>query len=219
MSGATAEPRRLSQTTDDVEVAAIGAGQAGLAIGYLLKRQGRRFVILERADELAPAWHERWDSLTLFTPRRYSALPGLPFPGDPNGYPTRDEVITYLERYAETFELPARRTKAELREDGDGVGDLAVTSTASIRVNSCATPSKRHLAAGEMRPGFSGLAAISRRRPKTRSGRLNRWRVVDRAGWPSCATAIPASKMRSVRLTVGLSTAQASAASGLPRSA
>ena len=84
----------------------IGGGQAGLAIGYYLRQQGCRFVILERASELAPAWRERWDSLTLFTPRRYSALPGLPFPGDPDGYPTRDEVIAYLERYAETFQLP-----------------------------------------------------------------------------------------------------------------
>jgi putative flavoprotein involved in K+ transport len=91
--------------TNDVEVAVIGAGQAGLAMGYFLERQGRRFVILERAGEIAPAWRERWDSLTLFTPRRYSALPGLPFPGDPDGYPTRDEVIAYLEGYAETFKL------------------------------------------------------------------------------------------------------------------
>src|ERR671930_532707 len=95
-----------AQHTADAEVAVIGAGQAGLAIGYFLRRQGRRFVILERAGEIAPAWRERWDSLTLFTPRRYSALPGLPFPGDPDGYPTRDEVIAYLERYAEAFELP-----------------------------------------------------------------------------------------------------------------
>ena len=61
--------------TNHVEVAVIGAGQAGLAIGSFLERQGHRFVILERAGELAPAWRERWDSLTLFTPRRYSALP------------------------------------------------------------------------------------------------------------------------------------------------
>jgi len=84
----------------------IGGGQAGLAIGYYLRQQGCRFVILERASEFAPAWRERWDSLTLFTPRRYSALPGQPCPGDPDGYPTRDEVIAYLERYAETFQLP-----------------------------------------------------------------------------------------------------------------
>jgi cation diffusion facilitator CzcD-associated flavoprotein CzcO len=89
-----------------LEVAVIGGGQAGLAIGYYLRQQGCRFVILERANALAPAWRERWDSLSLFTPRRYSALPGLPFPGDPDGYPTRDQVITYLERYAKSFELP-----------------------------------------------------------------------------------------------------------------
>jgi putative flavoprotein involved in K+ transport len=90
----------------DYDVAVIGAGQAGLALGHYLARQDRRFVVLERGDSIAPAWRERWDSLTLFTPRRYSSLPGLPFPGDPDGYPARDEVIAYLERYAETFELP-----------------------------------------------------------------------------------------------------------------
>ena len=49
MSRATGEPRAGSQSSDDVEVAVIGAGQAGLAMGYFLRRQGRRFVILERA--------------------------------------------------------------------------------------------------------------------------------------------------------------------------
>ena len=88
------------------EVAVVGGGQAGLAMGYYLRQQGRRFVILERGDSIAPAWRERWDSLKLFTPRGYSSLPGHPFPGDPDDYPSRDEVIGYLERYAETFELP-----------------------------------------------------------------------------------------------------------------
>jgi putative flavoprotein involved in K+ transport len=88
------------------DVIVIGAGQAGLAMGYHLARQGRRFVILDAADSIGAAWRDRWDSLVLFTPRRYDALPGLEFPGDPDGYPTRDEVIDYLERYAATFELP-----------------------------------------------------------------------------------------------------------------
>jgi len=91
---------------DRFEVAVIGAGQAGLAVGYFLARQGRRFVILEAADGVGAAWRDRWDSLVLFTPRRYDALPGLSFPGNPDGYPTRHEVIAYLERYAATFELP-----------------------------------------------------------------------------------------------------------------
>ena len=94
------------------EVVVIGGGQAGLAMGHYLRQQGRRFVIFERGASIAPAWRERWDSLTLFTPRRYSALPSLPFPGDPDGYPTRDEVIAYLERYAETFELPVELNSA-----------------------------------------------------------------------------------------------------------
>jgi putative flavoprotein involved in K+ transport len=117
MSETSREPTRAA---DDMDVAVIGAGQAGLTIGYFLERQGGRFVILERAGEIAPAWRERWDSLTLFTPRRYSALPGMPFPGDPDGYPTRDEVIAYLERYAETFELPVElNSDVERLERGD----------------------------------------------------------------------------------------------------
>jgi len=89
MSEAHAQPATLSQSSADIEVAVIGAGQAGLAIGHFLKLQGRRFVMLERAGGIAAAWRERWDSLTLLTPRRYSALPGMPFPGEPDGYPTR----------------------------------------------------------------------------------------------------------------------------------
>jgi putative flavoprotein involved in K+ transport len=106
MSRVTGEPTARSHRGDDLQVAVVGAGQAGLAIAYFLRRQDGRFVIFDRAGELAAAWHQRWDSLTLFTPRRYSALPGLSFPGDPDGYPTRGEVIAYLDRYAETFELP-----------------------------------------------------------------------------------------------------------------
>jgi putative flavoprotein involved in K+ transport len=122
MNSATGEPSARPQSSDDVEVAVIGAGQAGLAMGHFLVRQGRRFVILERADSIGSAWRERWESLTLFTPRRYSALPGLSFPGDPEGYPTRDEVIAYLEHYAETFQLPIELNsevkKLELGDDG-----------------------------------------------------------------------------------------------------
>ena len=91
---------------DRFEVAVIGAGQAGLAVGYFLAKEGRNFTILEASDSIGSAWRTRWDSLVLFTPRRYDSLPGLPFPGDPDGYPGRDEVTSYLDEYASTFELP-----------------------------------------------------------------------------------------------------------------
>ena len=131
MSGLAGEPDARSQA-DDVEVAVVGAGQAGLAIGYHLKGQGHRFVILERGSQIAPAWRERWESLTLFTPRRYSALPGLAFRGDPDGYPSRNDVIAYLERYAETFELPIELNSEvkELERGGDGRFRLEVDGRA-----------------------------------------------------------------------------------------
>jgi cation diffusion facilitator CzcD-associated flavoprotein CzcO len=78
------------------EVIVVGAGQAGLAVGYFLAQQGRDFSILEAAAEPAAAWRERWDSLRLFTSARYDALPGLAFPGDQDRYPGRDEVAAYL---------------------------------------------------------------------------------------------------------------------------
>src|SRR5688572_14810331 len=88
------------------EVIVVGGGQAGLAIGYLLAQQGRRFTILEAADMPAAAWRERWDSLRLFTPVRYDSLPGRAFPGDPDSYPGRDDVVAYLTDYARDLELP-----------------------------------------------------------------------------------------------------------------
>ena len=91
---------------DRREVVVVGGGQAGLAIGYFLAQQGRRFTILEAADAPAAAWRARWDSLRLFTPVRYDSLPGRAFPGDPDSYPGRDDVVAYLTDYARDFELP-----------------------------------------------------------------------------------------------------------------
>src|SRR4051812_1864598 len=88
------------------DVMVIGGGQAGLAAGYHLKRIGLNFVILEAGDQPTGSWHHYYDSLKLFSPARYSSLPGLSFPGDPERYPCRDEVIAYLERYADHFALP-----------------------------------------------------------------------------------------------------------------
>jgi putative flavoprotein involved in K+ transport len=86
----------------------IGAGQAGLAAGYFLRAAGLSFTILEASDAPGAAWTRRWDSLRLFTPARYSGLPGMPFPGGPDELPTREQVVRYLRAYADRFKLPVR---------------------------------------------------------------------------------------------------------------
>jgi putative flavoprotein involved in K+ transport len=89
-----------------LDVIVIGAGQAGLAAGHALTQAGLSFQILEASDRAAGSWPHYYDSLTLFSPARYSSLPELPFPGDPERYPLRDEVIAYLENYARYFAFP-----------------------------------------------------------------------------------------------------------------
>jgi putative flavoprotein involved in K+ transport len=104
-----------------LDVVIIGAGQAGLALGYYLKQQQRPFVILDGAASVGASWASRWDSLTLFTPAEYDALPGMPFPAPAGTYPTKDEVAAYLQQYATVNELLVRlnqRVTRLTRRDG-----------------------------------------------------------------------------------------------------
>lgn len=98
----------MSNTTSSYGTLIIGGGQAGLATGYYLQQQGRDFVILDASERIGAAWRKRWDSLRLFTPARYSGLPGMPFPAPAHMAPTKDEVADYLEAYAARFKLPVR---------------------------------------------------------------------------------------------------------------
>lgn len=93
--------------TGVINTVVIGAGQAGLATGYHLAQRGEEFLILDANARVGNGWRRRWDSLRLFTPARYSGLPGLAHP-DPGAYLGKDEVADYLERYAERFALPVR---------------------------------------------------------------------------------------------------------------
>jgi putative flavoprotein involved in K+ transport len=102
-------PERRNQR----EVVIVGAGQAALATAYYLRQAGVDVQLLERRSTVGASWSRRWDSLRLFTPARYDALPGLPFPGDPWSYPGKDDVAAYLAQYASRFELPVR-TDAEV---------------------------------------------------------------------------------------------------------
>src|SRR5438552_6203273 len=101
--------RTVSYMTENFDTIIIGGGQAGLAVGYYLKKQGRRFVILDANERIGGSWRTRtWDSLRLFTPARYDGLPGWPFPAPGWSYPTARETAEYLNAYADRFELPVR---------------------------------------------------------------------------------------------------------------
>ncbi|WP_461155027.1 NAD(P)-binding domain-containing protein [Saccharopolyspora tripterygii] len=86
----------------------IGGGQSGLAAAHALRTQGHRPVVLEAGAEPVGSWPRYYDSLTLYSPARFSAFPEVPFPGDPDRYPHRDEVVDYLRRYAHTLDADIR---------------------------------------------------------------------------------------------------------------
>ena len=90
------------------ETIIVGAGQAGLAVGYHLARSGQSFVILDASTRLGDSWRVRWDSLRVFTPAKYNGLPGMRFPAPSLSFPTKDEVADYMAAYAARFELPVR---------------------------------------------------------------------------------------------------------------
>jgi putative flavoprotein involved in K+ transport len=90
------------------DVVVIGGSQAGLAVGYHLAQRGLRIVILDAGSEIGHVWRSRWDSLTLFTPAQYSGLPGMAFPLPKDTYPSKNDVVTYLQSYVSAFDLPVR---------------------------------------------------------------------------------------------------------------
>jgi len=129
------------------ETVIIGGGQAGLAAGYHLGKQGRPSVILDAFGRVGDAWREgRWDSLRLFTPARYNALPGMRFPAPAWSFPTKEEMASYMEDYARRFDLNVRtgvRVDA-VSENGHGFvvtaggrrfeADNVVVSTGAYRI-------------------------------------------------------------------------------------
>jgi putative flavoprotein involved in K+ transport len=107
---------------EPLDVIVVGGSQAGLAMAWHLARQQLRFVVLEAGPGFGHTWRSRWDSLRLFTPTQYDALPGMSFPGPPDTYPRKDAVADYLAAYAAAFDLPvrlnARVTRLSRAEDG-----------------------------------------------------------------------------------------------------
>jgi len=111
-----------------IQTVVIGGGQAGLSVGYHLRRRGLPFVILDAHDRVGDTWRTRWDSLRLFTPARFNGLDGAPFPAKPWTFPTKDEMAEYLEAYARRFALPVRTGVRVTRLSRNGTGYLVETT-------------------------------------------------------------------------------------------
>ncbi|TBX79421.1 oxidoreductase [Bacillus mycoides] len=90
------------------DIIIVGAGQAGLTMGYYLKQEGYSFLLLEAGNQIGDSWRNRYDSLQLFTPRAYSSLPSMALIGEKNGFPYKDEIANYLEGYARHHKLPVQ---------------------------------------------------------------------------------------------------------------
>jgi putative flavoprotein involved in K+ transport len=117
---------------NDYDAIVIGGGQAGLAAAYALRARGLTPVIVEAGAEPVGSWPRYYDSLTLFSPARYSSLPGMAFPGDPDHYPHRDEVVDYLRNYADCLgaEVRTGHRVDTVTEDGNGFTVHAAGETA-----------------------------------------------------------------------------------------
>ena len=117
----------------EVGALVIGAGQAGLAVGYKLRKRRMSLQIVDAADEIGAVWRNRWDSLRLFTAAQYDSLPGMEFPAPRDSYPGKDEVADYLQAYAAKFELPIRLGARVTSLAADDDGYLAETDAGPWR--------------------------------------------------------------------------------------
>jgi len=133
----------------------IGGGQAGLAVGHLLKQRGLDLVILDAEHATGDQWRRRWNTLRLFTPARHDGLPDLPFPAAGGSFPGRDEVAAYLTAYAERFDLPVVHDTRVTGVARQGAIYQVATSRGAytadavvVATGACNLPSVPELAAG-----------------------------------------------------------------------
>ncbi len=159
-----------------VPIVVIGGGQAGLAMGYHLRRIGDPFVILDAGARTGDAWRKRWDSLRLFSLPRYASLPGLPI--DTTTYPTRTQVADYLETYAEHFQLPIRHRTRVLRLAREGSRFVVETEDSTITADRVVVATGGHMKqrrpcfAAELDPAIVQVDSAEYRRPDQLTGEV-----------------------------------------------
>jgi hypothetical protein len=144
----------------DEETVIIGAGPAGLACAAALRARGCRSIILEAANRLGASWRRHYDRLHLHTDKSHSALPGRPMPAGYPKYPSRLQVIDYLESYARANNLRilTDKTVACVAKKTDWIvettdGDLFEARTVIIATGLSRIPVRPHWAGQDNFPG------------------------------------------------------------------
>jgi len=162
-----------------LDVAVIGGGQAALAAGYYLRRTGLSFALFDASAAPGGAWQHAWPSLELFSPGRWSSLPGWLMPPTAGTYPTRDETIAYLAAYEQRYELPVERPVRIVRTEADaeaevgerpagaraggGGGSLVLTTADDVRICARAVISATGIWAMPVRPSLAGAEQFTGR--------------------------------------------------------
>jgi putative flavoprotein involved in K+ transport len=141
-------------------VAVIGAGQSGLAAAHALRDHRVATVVLEAGDRAAGSWPCYYDSLTAFSPAGFNSMPGMPFPGDPDRYPTRDEVAGYLDSYAAALgvEIRTNTQVAAVRAEGR---EFVVVTADGRRLRAAGIVAASGSFSGPYRPTFPGQESFT----------------------------------------------------------
>jgi hypothetical protein len=182
-----------------LDVIVIGAGQAGLATGFYLRRSGLSYVLLDDEDGPGGAWRHTWDSLRLFSPAQWSSLPGRLMPGGDGEYPTRDDVLAYLADYEVRYALPVGRPVRVRAVRRRGPDLIVETSRGEWSARAVVTAGRRASAVAT----WSSWAAGTRARRSRRSCRRRRatWATFGpRCSCPTTWTAATCSSRRPRRV-------------------
>ncbi len=149
-------------SSEALDVAVIGAGQAGLASAYYLRRAGVKFIMLDAEKGPGGAWRHAWNSLRLFSPASFSSLPGWMMPAKTDTtYPARNDVIDYLTRYEQRYQFHIERpvsVESVRRVDG-GLGVLSDQGEWNVRAVLSTTGTWRHPFIPEY-PGISNFLGV-----------------------------------------------------------
>jgi putative flavoprotein involved in K+ transport len=116
---------------ENYDVIVVGAGQAGISIGYFLKNKGLSFILLDSNHRIGESWRKRYESLVLFTPRQYSSLPGMQMEGSLDEFPSKDDMADYLEKYVSHFNLPVKLNTSVLKINKN-LNDFEVTTNQGV---------------------------------------------------------------------------------------